>query len=92
MNALVKLPKVRNGNIYDLREFHDDVESNIRGLPLLGIESTHGALITTLILEKLSQEIKLIAARNVAETWDLSKTWVLPELINQELGAREVCT
>ena len=90
MNALVKFPMVRNDDIHSLRIFYDDIESNIRSLSSLGIEtSIHGMLIATLILEKLPQEIKLIVARNVKETWDLTK---ILEIVNQELGAREACT
>ena len=55
-----------------------------------GIEtSTHGTLIATLTLEKLPQEIKLIVARNVKETCDLTKIF---DIVNQELVAREACT
>ena len=69
MNALVKLPKVRNDDIHSLRKSYDDIESNIRSQSSLGIEtSTHGTLMATLILEKLPQEIKLIVAVNVKET------------------------
>ena len=32
MNALVKLPKVRNGKIYGLRKFYNDFGSNIHNL------------------------------------------------------------
>ena len=69
MNALVKLPKVRNNDIRGLRKFYDDIESNIRSLSSLGIETiTHGTLIATLILEKFPQEIKLIVSINVKES------------------------
>ena len=69
MNTLVKLPKVRNDEIHGLRKFYDDIDSNIRSLLSLEIEtSTHGTLIATLALEKLPQEIKLIVSRNVKET------------------------
>ena len=88
MNISVKLPKVRNDDIYGLRKFSDDVElSNVRSLSSLGIEtSTHDTSIATLILEKLLYEIKLIVARNVKETWGLTK---ILEIVNQELEARE---
>ena len=45
-------------------------------------------MIATLILEKLPQEIKLIVARNVKETWDLTK---ILNIVNQELEALEAC-
>ena len=88
MNALVKLSKLRNDDIHGLIKFYDDIESNIRSLSSLGVEtSTHVTLIATLILEILPQEIKVIA-RNVKETWDLTK---ILDIVNQELGAREAC-
>ena len=90
MNALVKLPKVRNNDIRGLRKFYDDIESNIRSLSSLGIETiAHGTLIATLILEKFPQEIKLIVAINVKESWELTK---ILDIVNQKLGAREACT
>ena len=89
MNALVKLPTVRNEDIHGLRKFYDDIETNIRSLSPLGIEtSTRGTLIATLVLEKLPQEIKLIIARKVKETWDLTK---ILDIVNQELEDREAC-
>ena len=49
----------------------------------------YGALISTLILEKSSPEVKLVITRNINEnTWDLAKVL---ELINLELRARETC-
>ena len=45
-------------------------------------------MIATLILEKLPQEIKLIVARNVKETWDLTN---ILNIVNQELEALEAC-
>ena len=51
--------------------------------------STHGTLIETLILEKLLKKIKLLVAKNVKETWELTK---ILEIVNQELGPREACT
>ena len=43
-------------------------------------KSTHGTLIATLTLEKFSQEIKIIVARNVKDTWDLTK---ILDIVNQ---------
>ena len=51
--------------------------------------STHGTLIETLILEKLPKKIKLLVAKNVKETWELTK---ILEIVNEELGPREACT
>ena len=47
-------------------------------------------LISTIILEKLPSEVKLVIARNIKEnTCGLAKVL---ELINLELRARETCT
>ena len=92
MNTLVKLPSVNNEDVKALQKFHDDAESHVRSLSTLslGIEmENYGALISTLILEKSSPEVKLVITRNINEnTWDLAKVL---ELINLELRARETC-
>ena len=65
--------------------------SHVRSLSTLGIEmENYGALISTLILEKLPPKVKSVITRNIKEnTWDLAKVL---ELINLELRARETCT
>ena len=66
MNTLVKLPSVNNEDVKALPKFYDDVESHVRGLSELGIEmENYGALISTLILEKLPPEVKLVITRNI---------------------------
>lgn len=60
MDALVKLPEVRNENIYRLRQFYHDVELNMPSLSLLTIKTS-------------PQEIMQIVARNVKETWNLKE-------------------
>ena len=74
-----------------LRKFYDDVESHVRRLSTLGIEmENYGALISTLILEKLPPELKLAITRNIKEnTWDLAKVL---KLINFQIRAHETCT
>ena len=70
-----------------LRKFYDDIKLNIRNLSSLRIEtSTHCTLIATLILENLPQKIKLIVARNVNETWNMTR---ILDIVNQELGAED---
>ena len=46
-------------------------------------------MIATLIIENLPQEVKLIIARNVKETWYLTK---ILDIVNQKLGVSEACT
>ena len=89
MDALLKLWKVRNDDVVGLRKLYDEVESHVRSLKTLRINmDRHSALISTLLLQKLPSDIKLIVNRNIKETWDLTK---ILELLNQELGAREAC-
>ena len=88
MNALVKFLKVFTKNIKSLRKFYDDGESHFRSLSSLGLEKeNYGALTSTLVLEKLPHNVKLIVTRKAKEnTWDLAKVL---ELINQELEKPE---
>ena len=90
MSALVKLAKVQSDNVRGLRKFHDDVKSNVRSLRNLGIDSkSYGSLLSTLIIEKLPQNIKLIISRKIeTDIWDLTKVL---HLISLELRARETC-
>ena len=89
MDALLKLWKVRNDDVVGLRKLYDKVESHVRSLKTLGINMDgHSALISTVLLQKLPNDIRLIVNRNIKETWDLTK---ILKLANQELGAREAC-
>ena len=91
MNILVKLPSVNNEDVKALRKFYDDVESHVRSLSTLGIKiENYGSLISSVILEKLPLEVKLVITRNIKEnTWDLAKVL---ELIKLELRAPKTCT
>ena len=65
------------------------MKSHVRSSKTLEINiDGHSALISTLLLQKLPNDIILIVNRNIKETWDLTK---ILELVNQELGAREAC-
>ena len=58
MSTLVKFAKVQSDDLHALRKFCDDVESNVRSLRNLGIDSkSYGSLLSTLVIEKLSQDI-----------------------------------
>ena len=66
MNALVKIPKVLHEDLVTLRKFYDDVESHVRSLKNLGVESeSYGSLLSTVVMDKLPEEIKLIVSRNI---------------------------
>ena len=91
MNALVKIPKVLHEDLVTLRKFYDDVESHVRSLKNLGVESeSYGSLLSTVVMDKLPEEIKLIVSRNIKQdTWTLTNVL---NVINAELRARESCT
>ena len=77
MERLLKLP---SGDIRKLRELFDIIESQIRALQALGVESTsYGSLLTPVILEKFPNEVKLIISRTL-------------QVIKDELTARERCS
>lgn len=83
MNAFVKFHKVLDEDVKSLCQ----CESHIQSLSTLGIKmENYGALVSTLVLEKLSHDVKLIINRIVKKnTWVLAK---ILKLINQELRAR----
>ena len=91
MQRLMKLPSIPSRDITKLRELFDIIESQIRALQALGVESTsYGSLLTPVILEKLPNEMKLIISRKLdKEVWELSD---LLQVIKDELTARERCS
>ena len=90
MNALVKISSVDTKDLSGLRKFFDDFTSHERSLDNLGVESrTYGSLVSPIILEKLSNELRLIISRtNKENNWNFTK---ILNLINVELKAREAC-
>ena len=73
-----------------MRKFFDNIESHVRSLQGLGIESkNYGSLLAPIILERLPHQLKLIISQNLkSEIWDLDKILLL---INEELRARVNC-
>ena len=58
MSTLVKFARVQGDDLHALRKFCDDVESNVRSLRNLGTDSkSYGSFLSTLIIEKLPQDI-----------------------------------
>ena len=90
-NELLKSKKITSDkDLTGLRKFFDNIESHVRSLQGLGIESkSYGSLLAPIILERLPDQLKLIISRNLkSEIWDLHKILLL---INEELRARESC-
>ena len=93
MSAFVKIRKVETGDLHGLRKFYDHVESIAQSLRILELTSRatqlinpYESLLSTLIIEKLFQDIKLIISRAIeTDIWDLTKVL---HLISLELRAR----
>ena len=91
MNELLKLKKITSDkDLAGLRKFMDNIESHVRILQGLGIESkNYGSLLAPIILESLPHQLKLVISPNLkSKIWGLDKTLLL---INEELRARESC-
>lgn len=88
MNNIIKLERVNNANVKDLRELYDKIESNVRALTSVGIRSDRiGPLLIPLILEKLPNVIRLQISRKLGkENWDIEEFLAC---INTEIIARE---
>ena len=88
MNALLNLPKVTNvDDLKSLRQLHDKVESHMRGLKSLEVDSgSYGSLLTPVLVEKLPKELRLEATRKLKENWGIDE---LVDIFKEELEARE---
>ncbi len=58
-------------DIKGLRKLHDSVEAHIRGLRALGVRpESYGGLLTSVLVNKLPSEIRLIVSRETGSgTW-----------------------
>ena len=93
MNELLKLKRIASDrDVKAIQLFYDDIESHVRSLDRLGINSQEcGALLVPVIIERrLPHQLKLIIGRNIKDKiWDLTK---ILSVINEELIARENCS
>ncbi len=74
MDVLLHLESVTSHqNLKGLRHLHDHVESHIRSLCSLGVESdSYSSLLTLVLLKKLPQELRLIVSRETDDNaWNL---------------------
>ena len=89
MDILLNASPVASPNdIKGLRHLHDQVESHVRGLKSLGVApESYGSLLSSVLLNKLPQELQLIISRKTTDdTWSLDH---LMKELEQELEARE---
>ena len=74
-------------DVRGLRRLYDIVESNVRSLKSLGVESdSYGSLLSAALMNKLPSEMRLTASKKFAtkDTWSLNE--LLP-LIEEEVQA-----
>ena len=91
MEELLNLPVVSDVNkVNKIRQLYDSIETHIRSLRNLGIDSnSYGNLLLPLILSKLPEEMRLVVARNLEkDEWNIDKLLCKFKL---ELEARERC-
>ena len=89
MEALLHVPGISSHHdIRGLRRLYDSVEAHIRGLKALRVPTqTYGGLLTSVLVNKLPPELRLIITRGMTgETWDLEQ---LMKIFEQEIDARE---
>ena len=82
MDALWNLEAVRSvNNLKSLRHLFDTVEAHVRGLRALGVPSTsYGELLTSVLMNKLPQELQLLIGRKLGEDdWTLDAIMVIFE-------------
>ena len=89
MDILLNASPVASPNdIKGLCHLHDQVESHVWGLQSLGVApESYGSLLSSVLLNKLPQELQLIISRKITDdTWSLDH---LTKELEQELEARE---
>ncbi len=75
-------------DIKGLRKLHDTVETHVRGLRALGVlAETYGGLLTSVLVNKLPSEIRLIVSREAtAGKWELDGVM---RTLEREVEARD---
>ena len=92
MNELLKMKKIQNNNVTEIRKLHDGVESHIRSLSSMGIKDENfGSLLAPVIMERLPDKFRHDVSRGLKDEplWNLTK---LLEIIKEELKVLENCS
>ena len=85
MNSLLKPSMVKEDDLQQPRSFYDQVELNVQSLVTVGV-TAESFKFSTVVIDKLLWDIKLLIVRHIKDTWNLTKILVL---LNEELKARE---
>ena len=88
MEALCNIPSVGSmENVNLLRQLYDKVESHVRSLKSLGVDSgSYGNLMISILMNKLPQAMCVIVTKALGNTWTLDK---MLETVKSELEDRE---
>ena len=91
MDALMKLQDIKSiGDTKGLRMLYDKIETHIRSLRALGIDSeNYGCMLIPIIMARMPTDLKLLITRQLdphSEKWDIDE---LLKLFQNELTARE---
>lgn len=89
MELIINLNSVRSGyQVKELRQLYDTIESHVRSLKSLGVpSSSYGTLLSSIVMNKLPQELKLLINREVkGDEMELER---LLRVFEAELEARE---
>ena len=87
MEALWNLTNVNSlSNVKALLQLNDKVESHVRSLKSLGVDSSSYSNLMISILNKLPQELRIIITKALGDEWTLDK---MLNTFKKELEARE---
>ena len=88
MDILLSVEAVSSSSNHTaLRRLYDKVESNVRSLEALGVSAdSYGSLLTSVLIKKLPNELRLIMSRKSAGDWELTS---MMTILADELEARE---
>ena len=88
MDNFLNVSPVTNQDTRKLRELYDTLEAHVRSLKSLGIPSnSYGSLLSSIIMNKLPQELRLIISREIKDQdWQLDN---IVHALEDELKARE---
>ena len=89
MDSLLQLPAVTSlHDVQSIRQLYNKVESHIRGLKSLGVETaTYGNLMISILMQRLPPGLRIIVTKKMQEDeWSLNK---LMTIFRHELEARE---
>ena len=92
-NQLLSIaPITSTSDIKKIRETYDKIETNVRNLCYLDIDtSQHGPVLISIVMSKLREDIKLQISRSMP----ISREWDVDELLAalpKETKSRQMCS